>query len=165
MSSSSVLYREIVLQDRWFYLVMNSAVVLLLILTCVFAFAGVPAGTAASAITTLFLLLLRQAAGKAVLLVTEDYFVMKFCFITFRTPREDIESVEIKDVNALPDPYRGHVAFWVRGIRFFNGLRVLRLRNGDAVHIRTRSGRTIIVTPRDNEELVHRLQPKEKEGR
>ena len=69
----------------------------------------------------------------------------------------DIDTIEIKDVSLLPEPYRRHIkVYW--GIKFFNGLKIFKLRKGDAVHIKTKSGQIFIITPEDDQKLVNALK-------
>lgn len=162
MSDERVVYREVVPQDRIFYLVMNGVILLLVILTLIFMVSNIWVGTLYASLTTIFMVFIRITTKKAELIVTDKDFIMKFWFFTFRTKLFNIDTIEIKDVSLLPDPYRSHIKFWVRSIKFFDGLKVLRLRDGDAVHIKTKNRETIIVTPKDNQQLAEVLK-KQKE--
>ena len=158
MSDKTIIYKEIIPQDRIYYLIMNGVILFLVILTLIFMVTTLWAGVISTGLTAIFLIFIRATTKKAKLIVTDEEFIMKFWFLTFKTKLSDIDTIEIKDVSLLPEPYQRHVKFWLRGIKFFDGLRVLRLRNGDAVHIRTREGQTIIVTPANNQALVEALE-------
>jgi len=163
MSDKMVVYREIIPQGRVYYLIMNGGILLLIILTLIFIATNIWAGAVSTSLTAIFLVFVRATTKKAELIVTNQEFIMKFWFLTFKTKLSDIDTVEIKDVSLLPKPYQGHVKFWVRGIKFFDGLRVFRLRDGDAVHIKTKKGQTIIVTSQNNQGFAETLK-KQKEA-
>jgi len=158
MSNKTIIYQEIIPQDRIYYFVMIGVSLFLAVLTIVFIVTKILVGAISTGLTMIFLIFITITTKDAKLIVTDQEFIIKFWFLTFKTKLSDINTVEIKDVSLLPEPYRGHVKFWVRGIKFFDGLMVLRLRDGDAVHIRTKKGQTIIVTLRNNQRLVDVLK-------
>ncbi len=155
MSDKTVVYKEIIHQDRVYHFLFNGVILLSIILTIIFLVTNLLPGVISTGLTAIFLFFLKGSREKG---ITEKEFIIRFCFITFKTKLSDIDTVEIKDVSLLPEPYKGYVRFWVRDIKFFDGLRVLRLRDGDAVHIKTKKGQTTIVTPKSNQGFAEVLK-------
>ncbi len=113
--------------------------------------------------TLIFIIGMVLTLKRAELSVTNDEFTIKYWFLTFKIKISDIELIEIKDVDLLPEPYRGHIKIYL-GVEFLEDLKVFKLRKGDAVHIKTKSGQIFIITPEDNQKLFDALNKKSGEN-
>ena len=159
MSDRMIRYKEIIPLGKIYNLVSVGVGFLLLLLTIIFIATKILAGAISTGLTLIFIVVMTVTLQALKLFVTDDEFIVKYWFLTFRVNLFDIEAVEIKDVSLLPEPYQAHIkVYW--GVESFNGLRVFKLRKGDAVHIRTKRGQTIIITPKNNQRLADVLKEK-----
>ncbi|MDI6793371.1 MAG: PH domain-containing protein [bacterium] len=157
MSDKKIVYQEIIPIGKIYNLVVAGIVLLLFVLTIIFIATKLSAGTISTGLTLIFIVVMALTLRNLKLFVTNEEFTIKYWFLTFRIKISDIEAIEIKDVSLLPEPYRGHIKiYW--GVEFPKGLKVFKLRKGDAVHIRTKKEETIIVTAQNNQRLAEALE-------
>lgn len=157
MSDKIVVYKEIIPLGRNYNLVMMGVIFLLSVLTIIFIATNISAGVISTALTLIFIVAMAVTLKDLKLSVTNDEFTIRYWFLTFRIKISDIEAIEIKDVSLLPEPYRGHIKIYL-GVEFSKSLKVFNLRKGNAVHIRTKKGQTIIITSKDNQRLADVLK-------
>jgi len=151
------IYKEIIPFGRFYNFVMLGEILLLGGLAFIFIFVKIWQGALSSILILLFITFIAMKLRDVKLFITDREFIWKWWFLTFKTNISDIESVEIKDVDLIPQPYRGHIKiYW--GLILYKELKGFKLRKGEAVHIKTKKGQTIIVTAQDNEKLAEILK-------
>ena len=82
-----VIYRESIPQDRVYYLIFNGVIFFLILLTLIFIATNIWAGALSTGLTAIFLVFIKATTTKAELIVTDQEFIIKFWFFTFREPR------------------------------------------------------------------------------
>jgi hypothetical protein len=151
------IYQEIIPLGRVYNIVVMGIILLLAILTGVFIIIDLRAGAISTGLTLIFIIVMAVTLRNLKLFVTDDGFIVKYWFLTSKVKLSDIDLVEIKDGSLLPEPYRGHLkVYW--GVKFFDDLKLFKLQKGDAVHIKTKKGQTIIITPQSCHELAKALE-------
>jgi len=162
--SKLVLYREVIPLGRGYNLIMRWGMVLLLVLSFIFILKGLRIAALSIMVPFIFIFFMHLTFRDLKLFVTSDEFIIKFWLFTSAIQITEIDTVEIKDSSILPPPYRGYLKFYW-GIRFLKGLKIFKLRQGDAVHIRMKNGHTIIITAKNNRELARFLETQKVAGR
>ncbi|HEC88554.1 MAG TPA: hypothetical protein ENI52_04495 [Thermoplasmata archaeon] len=161
--SKLVLYREVIPLGRGYNLIMRGVMVLLSVLNFIFILKGLRIAALSIMVPFIFIIFMYLTFRDLKLFVTPDEFIIKFWFFTSGIQIREIDTVEIKDSAILPPPYRGYLKFYW-GIRFLKGLKIFKLRQGDAVHIRMKNGHTIIITAKNNQELARFLETQKVAG-
>ena len=161
--SKLVLYKEVIPLGRGYNLTLRGVMVLLLILSLIFNLKGLQIVALSIMVPFIFIIFMYLTFQDLLLYVTTDEFIIKFWFFTTKIKLKEIDTIEIKDAAILPEPYRGYVKFYW-GIRFFKGLKIFKLRQGDAVHIKMKNGHTIIITAKNVQELARVMKAQKVAG-
>lgn len=152
-----IIYKESIPLGRVYNLVVIGVILLLSGLTVVFISTDLWAGAISTGLALIFIVAMAVTLRELKLFVTADEFIVRYWFLTSKVKLSDIDTIEIKDVSLFPELYRGHIKiYW--GVEFLKGLRVFKLRKGDAVHIKTKKGETIIITAQNNQRLAEALE-------
>jgi hypothetical protein len=161
--NKQIIYKEVIPFGKSYKLAMQIVIIMLALLTVIFIYYKLPEGFISSGLTLIFIILIAKTIREVNLYVTDRELVWKWGFLKFKVPISDIITVEIKDVDSIPEIYRGHIKiYW--GLINLNELKGFKLRKGDAVHINTKKGHTIILTPKNNQMLADILKKLKKEG-